>query len=193
MLSRRSLLLISLLIVVGGGLLVWRLWLRTQAEQAPTPPLGNTPMVNAPNTNVPRTPEQPPSAPGETDNTLPVKVVGMRFAEVYGTYSTDLPFQNVRNVRTQVTAGYRARLDASLNSSQPPNPASFYSVTTRALVAEVTALSGETALVRISTQREELFDRDGEARLSYQTLSVELERVDGSWLVANAAWETNQP
>jgi hypothetical protein len=111
----------------------------------------------------------------------------MNFAERYGTYSTDLPYQNLKTLSSLVTAEFQARLQAQVANSTPAQ--GFYSVTTRALMVDTVGPAGDTLTVNVATQRSERFARDAAPQLSYPVLQLTLSGAGETWLVSSAAWQ----
>ncbi|GEM_PF-3663875 len=130
---------------------------------------------------------EPPAAVDDTQRQL--QVLAMTFAERYGTYSTDAAFANLKRLMPLVTSSYAATLEATIQRGIMPGAGGYYGVTTRALSAVVEESGDSSATVKVATQRQESFNRGGEASLSYQSIIVTLVRANEQWLVADARWE----
>lgn len=180
----RKLIIILVAVAVLIGLWYgWRWW-----SSRPIP-------VVAVNTNQeqPPSPIQPVSVPPASSPAASadraVQVAAMTFAERYGTYSTDAPYENLKRLTTLVTASFAAELQASINQGALPGAGGFYGVTTRALSAAITSASENLAAVKVAVQRQESTNRQGTPTLSYTALNLTLDRSNGAWLVSGARWE----
>ncbi len=172
-------------LVVAAAAWYWFVYLAPAPVQ-PTNPGTASQAVNQPGPT-PSTNQPAQVQPEPVDPTLGWRVLAQNFAERYGSYSTDLPFQNLKTLSSLVTPAFQERLSAQVaGGSTGPG---FYSVTTRALMAENQAGGTEGMTVNVSTQRSERFSRDGAPQVSYAVLQVELKQVSGTWLVDSAAWQ----
>lgn len=148
-------------------------------------PNNNQPLVN--NENLP--PVNPPI------NTIPLvdrdeqqlKTLARLFTERFGSYSTDARFQNLKELDYLYTPGMKASVAGIISSSS--QNIGYYSVTTRALAAEILYRSEDSATVMVNTQRQEVFVLGGDAQLTYQTLRLQFNKINGQWKVDSAKWE----
>lgn len=182
--SLRSKVLLVLVVILVILLAIWLyFWLQNNNTIVNTNV--NKPLVlnNTPITNIPID----TTIPKPIDNTLSARVLALNFAERYGTYSNDLPYENLHNLTGILTPSFQARINSIIQANAKQE--GFYSITTKALVAKVNSQTDNTAQLTISTQRQELFTRNGEIKVSYATLSVSLNKSGENWLVDSAAWE----
>ena len=107
--------------------------------------------------------------------------------EIYGSYSSDAPYQNLKAVDYMFTSNFKQIVEAQTAQTEPAG--GFYGVTTKALTAQVSNQTESSATVLISTQRQELFSRTGEPQLRYQDIKVTLVKQGQSWLVESAEWQ----
>lgn len=175
---RRSLVIgVAVVAVVGLAAAAYLYWYQPQVQ-----PVAVNTNVAAPNP----TPTTPVTPTPPTDAATAAKVAAMMFAERFGSYSSDQPFQNLLTLTPYVTQAFQGRLQSLMG---PVNPtASFYSVTTKAILGTVEATTSEGAQVMVAAQRSERFDRTSAPRVSYQTLRVSLAKSGQAWLVDNASW-----
>ena len=118
------------------------------------------------------------STPGEAS----AQVVVRNFIERFGTYSTDVPYQNFDDVADLVTDSYRVTLDASRSGEVSDT---YRGVTTRVL--SMTQVSGTEASGRIvydiSAQREATTAERAQSEITYEPGQVVVLKVGESWLV----------
>jgi hypothetical protein len=185
--SRRSKILLVLVIILVILLAVWLyFWLQNNNTNVNTNINQPAVSTNTPTINTPTGVVEP--IPKLTDTTLSARVLALNFAERYGTYSNDMPYENLKNLTGILTPSFQTRVNSIIKSGT--KPAGFYSVTTKALVAKVDRQTDSAAELTISTQRQEVFTRDGEVKISYATLRVSLSKSGENWLVDSASWES---
>jgi hypothetical protein len=114
------------------------------------------------------------------------KTVAQNFAERFGTYSTDAPYINYKEIEDLSTIGYYASL-----IRLPQEEGDYRGVTTRALA--VTPLSGseETGSVeyRVSAQRETFTGNRSSSTVEYVAARVTVVQEGTVWLVNAFTWE----
>lgn len=183
-LSIRSKILIVLVVILVILLAIWLyFWLQNNNTNVKVNVNKPSVLNNVPTTNIPID----TTTPKPIDNTLSARVLALNFAERYGTYSNDMPYENLRNLTGILTTSFQARVNSIIQTNTKQE--GFYSITTKALVAKVNSQTDNTAELTISTQQQELFTRDGEIKVSYATLRVSLNKSGENWLVNSAVWE----
>ena len=175
-----------LIVIIGLGLalaaaVIW--WLTLPPTPAPATPADSSVDVSAVS---PPTPIPLPPTPQEVAQTS-LKNTALRFAEIYGSYSTDAKFANLKAINGLISESMKQSVAADMAAGAPSQ--GFYGVTTRALLANIESETNETALVTVSTQRQELFSGQGELQLRYQDLRLTFVRQGEAWLVNKAEWQ----
>ena len=174
-----------LIVIIGLGLalaaaVIWW-WAAPAAPSQPAPASpAAMPAVS------PAAPAPVPPTPQEVAQTS-LKNTALRFAEIYGSYSTDAKFANLKAINGLISESMKQSVAAGMAAGAPSQ--GFYGVTTRALLANIENETNETALVTVSTQRQELFSGQGELQLRYQNLRLSLVRQGEAWLVDGADWQ----
>ena len=188
--SRSFLATLALAFAVGLGWGLWYLWHEPPPAAVPPPPVvvQTQPVGNGqPIPPQPVAPSPEPPAPPVNPQADPA-LVALTFAERFGTYTTDLPYENYQSVRGLTTSSYQANLEAAAASALPVPVEVYRSVTVRALATEVVEQAAEVATVRVRVQREDRLARDGASVTTYPELEVRLQEADGSWYVSAATW-----
>lgn len=183
MAKRITLFIVLLAVIVGGA---W--YLNYRSRQAPAPAAPPTASGQGA-TPAPVQPAPAPAVPTTSRADRALQVAAMTFAERYGTFSTDAPYENITRLTSLVTPSFAQELAARITSAVATGAGGYYGVTTRALSAVIETASGASAGVKVSTQRQESFNRQGAPRLTYQALNLTLDHSSGTWLVAGARWE----
>jgi len=189
--SRRNLIIIISSLVVLGIIAVLLIWFKNNISQPanqnnqPTSLNDSTVNSNIKNINVPLTNDSGELAQ-VTDDQSQFQGVARLFAELYGSYSTDNPFANIKSVAALTTPNFQNKLNSSVNSKAS---AQFYAVSSRALSLLVVSQSANQAKVIVSTQRQEVKERGATPSVLYQKVTVDLIKTNNSWLVDGAVWE----
>ena len=121
------------------------------------------------------------------------------FVERYGTYSTDNNFQNIREVETFVSRSLwskisapmlqrSASMDVTLRDSveSKTTTQSFVGMTTKVISMELVSWSDTKATIELKTTRTE--EKNGVVSAHYQNATVEMVKVNSSWLVDGLVW-----
>ncbi|MBI5733391.1 MAG: hypothetical protein HY973_00390 [Candidatus Kerfeldbacteria bacterium] len=143
------------------------------------------------NTEMPLNYSNQPVVAEKVDDKTQVKNVAARFAEKYGTYSTDANFANLKNLAYLLTDTMRLRTQNVINANSLSQNVilPFYGVTTKVvIVQDIKMVTLTQAVVNLTTQRSETFSRAGEPQLRYQDIKVYLEKVNDRWLISDAEW-----
>lgn len=108
------------------------------------------------------------------------------FAQIYGTYSSDNNFQNIKDIQSVVTPSLWSKIKP-VGTSKPT--ASFTSVTTQVLMSNLVAWTGTAATVSLEAQRTE--NRDGKTTTFNQKATVTLvkDASKNTWLVDTFVWQ----
>jgi hypothetical protein len=195
--SRRKKIITAIIIVILLllGLLLWWLLSRRQATVVTPTPIVNTanplpaPVVNT-NTSVPVTPKPvaPPPKPDERTN---LKRIAAAFTERFGSFSSQGNYENIVELKALMTASMAEWADGYVDKQRKQGQIAgvFYGVTTRALVANVTAFDESTGMadVTVSTQRQE--ETNTGEKLYYQDFFLKFVRQGEVWKVDFAKWD----
>ncbi|MFH1111805.1 MAG: hypothetical protein V1712_01905 [Patescibacteria group bacterium] len=156
--------------------------------------LQNTPLVNEPPkvsnepaevTVIPINNEQPATPINKEEQSL--KALALSFASRFGSYSTAVRFQNLKDLNYIYTAKMKYWAENIINSNTiSPD---YYSVTTRALSAEILNQSDSSAEVLVNTQRQEVFVIGGLSQLRYEKILLQFEKISSEWKVDSAIWQ----
>ena len=183
--SRKLLIFIIAFTLALIAFVVW--WFTRPAPQVPTETVPTSTEVTPVELQPWQTTTQPTPATPEKISETSAKNVALRFVEIYGSYSSDAPYQNIKAVDYMFTSNFKQIV--AVQSTQPSSSSAFYGVTTKALTAQVENQTESSAAVLVSTQRQELFSRTAEPQLRYQDIRVMLVKQGDSWLVDKAEWQ----
>ncbi len=126
--------------------------------------------------------------PTVSDSELAATQVAMNFAERFGTYSSDLPGENINQLMSLCTKKMSNYLQQIEIDYQSPD---FKGVTTKSVSSKVSDISDSQAEVIVSTQRQESSTIGGKlvSNLTYQDIKINLLKSDKQWLVDAAYWQ----
>ena len=110
------------------------------------------------------------------------------FAERYGSYSNQGDYQNLRDLLAVMTADYRSRTEAFLETVSPTPGATYEGVTSVKISSEVRSSDESSAVVAVSLQQTRRVGAETPT-IGYRSLRMELELVGDEWRVDSAAWE----
>lgn len=114
-----------------------------------------------------------------------VQNIAKIFIERYGSYSTDNPGENLKDLEILSTPDLwkilKSRIDSMTTGQE------FVGVTTRAFSSTIVSFEKNNAKVRVISAREE--NKNGEIRNFNQEAEVELLFAQGSWLVDDVKWK----
>lgn len=106
------------------------------------------------------------------------------FIERYGSYSTDNDWQNIRDVEGLVTSDLWGELSKKLTGK---NGSVFVGVTTKAIAATVTDWTKDKSAT-VNLQVNSIEERSGTQTTVQKSVTVNLEKVSGQWLVSAFSW-----
>jgi len=122
-----------------------------------------------------------------------VKDIAVSFAERFGSYSNQADYQNLIELKPQMTAGLKNWTDNFVFNARKNNPqdAAYYAQITKALAAQEKSYSQESGQAEflIQCQRQEFLISPQNPRTYYQTLKITLLKVKDAWLVDDAVWQ----
>lgn len=111
------------------------------------------------------------------------------FTERYGSYSSESEFANLYDVMELMSASLQEETKDFISSASV-FPA-YYGVTTRVLSVKAISIDeeGGTAVLEVSTQREESKNSPQSSEIKYQRLTLKYIQEDGVWKVNSAVWQ----
>jgi hypothetical protein len=135
-------------------------------------------------------PTQPPERPLQVSPEEQLKRTlnsrARSFAARYGSFSSDSNFQNLYELKNQMTPSFWQEKEAHIKEAKPV--ATFYGISTKALSIKLIEFDPETrAEFLVSCQRQET--RDSEQKVIYQDINIVFVKVNNNWLVDNAQWQ----
>lgn len=112
----------------------------------------------------------------------------MNFAERFGTYSSDLPGENIKQLLglcTKKMTAYLQKIELDYQVQE------FIGLTTKSISNKVIDISDSQAEIMVQTQRQETKSIDGKLVTStgYQGIKVNLIKSNNQWLVDAAYWQ----
>jgi hypothetical protein len=107
------------------------------------------------------------------------------FIERYGSYSTDNPGQNLKDLESLCTPDLWKVLENRIANMK--SGAEFIGVITRAFSASLTSFENNKATVAIIAAREE--NQNGIIKNYNQEAEIFLLKINDSWLVDNVKWK----
>ncbi|MFA6228185.1 MAG: hypothetical protein WC668_03275 [Patescibacteria group bacterium] len=186
--DRRRVVLIILAVAIAVALIIV-LWLvfrpqKTPVNQQP----GSTPQVetsgNAAAFGLPATP--PERLEQENQYPIGLKQLAMSFAERYGSYSTDEPQKNIKDLESLMTP---TMYKASLAQSPVIGAAGFSGYSVKALSADLQSVKTDSATVVVKTQVSQTSGDGITPNVYYRNLQLNFIKSGTEWLVNQAKWQ----
>lgn len=181
--KRKKIIIIALVVIIVAVALFLAFKL-TDLGQKPGTKSGQLPEFKAPSANL-QYKEVPPIV--SNDELLAIQTA-MNFAERYGTYSSDLPGENIKQVLGQCTdkmASYLKKLELDYKAT------SYTGITTKSISYKMNSISASQADITVQTQRQETKSVDGKlvSNTLYQDIKINLVKSDKQWLVDAVYWQ----
>ncbi len=165
----------------------------TQPQISQTGMTGNNAGVTGGQTGSPTSvgAQAPAGLPAKTATPLEAEKNGAQqlakvFVERYGTYSTDNNFQNIKDAQTLVTQSLWLKISAPITSKTTTSAGNFIGMTTKVISMDLTGWSDTKATVELKTTRTE--EKNGVVTTRYQNATVDMVKVNASWLVDKLVW-----
>ncbi|MFA5124534.1 MAG: hypothetical protein WC473_01740 [Patescibacteria group bacterium] len=186
--DRRRLVLIILVIAIAIALAIV-LWLvfgpkKTPENQQP----GSTPQVetsgNAATFGLPAAP--PERLEQENQYPIGLKQLAMSFAERYGSYSTDEPQKNIKDLESLMTP---AMYKTALAQSPVIGASGFSGYSVKALSADLQNIKADSAAVLVKTQVSQTSGDGITPNVYYRNLQLNFIKFGTEWLVNQARWQ----
>ncbi|MFA6593691.1 MAG: hypothetical protein WCT16_00360 [Candidatus Buchananbacteria bacterium] len=186
--DRRRLVLIILAIAIVLSLAV-ALWLIFGPQKKPqNQQTGSTPQVetggSAATFGLPAAP--PERLEQENDYPIGLKQLAMSFAERYGSYSTDEPQKNIKDLESLMTV---TMYKTSLAQTPVIGAAGFSGYSVKALSADLQSVKTDSAAVLVKTQVTQTSGDGITPNVYYRNLQLTFIKSGTEWLVNQAKWQ----
>ena len=182
--KRKKIIIIALLVVIVGVALLIAFKLTDYGQKPDDQSGGQLPEFKAPSANL----EYKELAPSVSDDELQAIQRAKNFAERFGTYSSDLPGENINQLLGQCTdkmVSYLKKMELDYQAS------AFTGVTTKSISQKINNISDTQAEIVVQTQRSESKTVDGKllSETLYKDIVINLIKSDQQWLVDAAYWQ----
>ncbi len=107
------------------------------------------------------------------------------FIERYATYSTDLPYQNIKDVESMVTENYWENLSVSINDNFEAT--SFVGVTTKAISSSFVSWDKTEAVLSVGVI--ETKEENGQTNKTNKNVIINVVKIGDDWLISSFSWE----
>lgn len=173
--------LTALLIIVA---LIIAFKLTDYGQQKDEPNSDGLPVFQAPSANL----EYKDLPPTVTDSELGAIQAAMNFAERFGTYSSDLPGENIKQILALCTdkmSNYLQQLEIDYQAQN------FTGMSTKSIANKIIELNDSQAEILVQTQRQESKVVAGQllSNTTYQDIKINLVKNGEQWLVDAAYWQ----
>ncbi|MBF8281005.1 MAG: hypothetical protein HW383_778 [Candidatus Magasanikbacteria bacterium] len=128
---------------------------------------------------------QPPAVKSISAEDAGLLRLAALYGSQFGTYTTALPFQNLRDLLPNMTAAMSAWANGVIADAAPLGEPT--TVITRVLTTNVSAKDTNKISFALRTQRQ-VMKNTAPAVIQYQTLNLSLEQSVGVWRLASAVW-----
>ncbi|MDD5749670.1 MAG: hypothetical protein PHO91_02695 [Patescibacteria group bacterium] len=170
---------IAILVILGVLFLIWRL---SDRSQPMAPVEEEQPIFEAPSVPFEFDPSLPPA---QTNTEFAVSELAKNFAERFGSWSSDNPGANLRELlplSSSVMVNYLNNLEINYQSEE------FFGISTKSLSSSIASLGPSQARVLVKTQRIKKQGAQPE-EVFYQDIEISLVNSGDSWLVSAANWK----
>jgi hypothetical protein len=173
--------LVGLLVIIA---LIIAFTLTDYGQKKDDPGDEDLPVFQAPSANL----EYKDLPPPVTDSELGAIQAASNFAERFGTYSSDLPGENIKQLLGQCTdkmATYLSQMEIDYQAKE------FTGVTTKSISNKIIDLSNNQAEILVQTQRQESKKINDQVSVKtlYQDIKINLVKSEQQWLVDAAYWQ----
>jgi hypothetical protein len=119
-----------------------------------------------------------------------IQRTALSFASVFGSYSSQSNFENLKDLRALMTDKMEAWADSYIAERVSGEISQVYfGVTSQALKAEIKSLTEAEAEVAVYIQSTESTGTKNNSRIYYQTLAMKFKKIGGAWRVDRAEWK----
>jgi len=203
----RNIIIVVVLLLLIAALLAYLWWSSRTAAPAPLAPvdvnvsvnksLGGSQdktvaaNVNSPAPAEPKTEPVVPAAPAKPDTGAALKRLASAFAERFGSFSNQSSYENILDLKSFMSPAMAKWADdyvAGALAKGQVNP-EYFGMVTRSVAAEVIKLDETAGIAKIAvtTQRREIAS-NGDEKLYYQIISIDLVKIVDTWKVDAATW-----
>ncbi|MFA5358347.1 MAG: hypothetical protein WC310_00815 [Patescibacteria group bacterium] len=124
----------------------------------------------------------------EQKEEISLEIVSRFFAERFGTYSNQSNFENIKDLQYLMTEDVKSWSEKFISQGNISSD-QYWGVTTKALAIKSQDIKADTAVIVVSTQRQE-YSRDvNKAKIYKQDLKLEYVKSDGNWLISGVYWQ----
>jgi len=195
--ERRKKLLLIAGVLVLIVILLMIVFNRQPAAPAPQVPaeqaaVGQPSEVTAPNPAVPVTSPLLPSVPAPVDARADAVQTAELFAERYGSYSNQAKYENLADLLSIMTDGFRADSEKLIAKAGAATSAPEYEgVTSRKISSKVNSYSEKNGQADVTVTLQQTQRTAQTSSINYRTIRIKLVQTAGLWLVDSAAWGEN--
>ncbi|MDQ5938632.1 MAG: hypothetical protein QG603_723 [Patescibacteria group bacterium] len=182
--KRKKIIIITLIVLIIIVALIVAFKLTDYGKNPDNKDNGQLPEFKAPSANL----QYKDVPPVVSSDELAATQVAMNFAERFGTYSSDLPGENIKQLLGQCTN----KMTTYLNTMEIDYQAKeFKGITTKSISNKITEMSDNQAEILVQTQRQESKKINDQLSVEtlYQDIKVTLVKSDKQWLVDSAYWQ----
>lgn len=159
----------------------------------------NANINTSPDVSVPETPLVNASVAENVESAPPVSTlsdeaqisqIARSFTERYGSFSNRNDFQNILSLKTYMTPSLQKWADNFVKEqkSQVRDNSLYYGVTTKTVSLDILEIKENKATVEVAAQRKETKEASGISNVFFQTIKLELKKLDNAWKVDSLTW-----
>lgn len=182
--KRKKIIIIALIVIIVIVALIFALRLTDYGKNPDQKDNNQLPEFRPPSANL----EYKDVPPIVTSDELAAAQVARNFAERFGTYSSDLPGENIKQLLGQCTSKMARYLDTMEIDYQAKE---FKGITTKSISNKITDMADNQAEILVQTQRQESKKINDQLSVEtlYQDIKINLVKSDKQWLVDSAYWQ----
>lgn len=182
--KRKKIIIITLVVVIVGVLLYLAFRLTSLGPNTNQPKGGQLPEFKAPSANL----QFKEVTPTVSDNELAAVQQAMGFAERFGTYSTDQPGENIKQllgICTKKMVSYLNDMNIDYQAG------SFKGMTTKSISYTMNNFADDQAEILVRTQRVErkAIDNQIVEETIYKDIKINLVKSGDQWFIDGAYWQ----
>ncbi len=114
--------------------------------------------------------------------------IARSFVERFGSFSSESDYTNVTDVKGLATMSLKSRLDSIAVDARNDLASGYYGISTSVLVIDIQDQTDETAVLLITTQREESIGSPANTTIRYQKIVLDMVWDGMKWLVDDFQW-----
>ena len=189
--DRRRIIIISIFVLIIAVVifLIWWFWPRPEPEPVVTaePKILDLELERQLKNLPPETQEVVEVEP----EYLNLRQVAFAFAERYGSYSSDLPFKNFEDLKSEMTPNMIAKTEQLKAEKARQTTDGYYGQEIRAMTGDITSYTETSATIMVNTQRAQYIGNSQTPIINYIKIEIQLVKDGQQWKVDNADWQTN--